>query len=333
MKSLYRPSFAQLFALALAVSISALSYAADPLPAAKPESVGMSSARLAKLSTYFKKEIAEGRLPGVVIAVARKGKLVMYESLGAQDPVAKTPMKKDTIFRIYSMTKPLASVAAMQLVEDGVIQLTDPVSKFLPEFAKMQVSVAKQNADGTTTYDMVPAVRPIIVQDLLRHTAGLAYGELQKNQPAVDAYIKAGFVTPGQAEYDSRGMTPAEQVSAMAKAPLIHQPGTTFDYSMAVDLLGRVVEAASGKRLADFMSERLFKPLKMTDSGFYVPADNMPRLAQAFETDPFTKQKFPLLNVSAPPKNDSGGAGGVATAADYIRFSQMMLNGGVLNGV
>jgi CubicO group peptidase (beta-lactamase class C family) len=332
MKSRYRPSFAQLFALALAVSISALSYAADPLPAAKPESVGMSSQRLAKLSTYFKKEIADGRLPGVVIAVARKGKLVMYESLGAQDPVAKTPMKKDTIFRIYSMTKPLVSVAAMQLVEDGVIQLTDPVSKFLPEFAKMQVSVPKQNADGTTTYDMVPAARPIIVQDLLRHTAGLAYGELQKNQPAVDAYIKAGFVTPGQAEYDSRGMTPAEQVTAMAKAPLIHQPGTTFDYSMAVDLLGRVVEAASGKRLADFMSERLFKPLKMTDAGFYVPADNMPRLAQAFETDPFTKQKFPLLNVSAPPKNDSGGAGGVATAADYLRFSQMLLNGGSLNG-
>ena len=333
MNARYRPWFAKLFALALAASLSTLVYAADPLPAAKPESVGMSSERLNKLSAYFKKEIAEGRLPGVVIAVARKGKLVMYESLGVQDPATRAPMKKDAIFRIYSMTKPLVSVAAMQLVEDGVIQLTDPVSKFLPEFAKMQVSVPKQATDGTTTYEMAPAARPIIVQDLLRHTAGLAYGELQKNQPVIDAYIKAGFVTPGQAEYDSRGMTPAEQVTALSKAPLIHQPGTTFDYSMAVDLLGRVVEAASGKRLADFLSERLFKPLKMTDAGFYVPADNMPRLAQAFETDPFTKQKFPLLNVSAPPKNDSGGAGGVATAADYLRFSQMLLNGGALNGV
>ena len=329
----YRPLFAKVFALALAASICAQSYAATPLPAAKPESVGMSSERLDKLSAYFKKEIADGKLPGVVIAVARKGKLVMYEGLGAQDPATKAPMKKDAIFRIYSMTKPLVSVAAMQLVEDGVIQLVDPVSKFLPEFAKMQVSVPKQGTNGTTDYEMVPAARPITVQDLLRHTAGLAYGELQKNQPVVDAYIKAGFITPGQAEYDSRGMTPAEQVTALSRAPLIHQPGTTFDYSMAVDLLGRVVEAASGKRLADYLSERLFNPLKMSDAGFYVPAQSMPRLAQAFETDPFTKQKFPLLNVSAPPKNDSGGAGAVATAADYLRFSQMMLNGGSLDGV
>ncbi|MFH1044729.1 MAG: serine hydrolase domain-containing protein [Pseudomonadota bacterium] len=333
MNSRYRPLFARIFAPALALSISTLGYAADPLPMAQPESVGMSSERLDKLSTYFKKEISDGKLPGVVIAVARKGKLVMYESLGVQDPAAKEPMKKDAIFRIYSMTKPLVSVAAMQLVEDGAIQLVDPVSKFLPEFAKMQVSVSKQDPEGNITYEIVPAAKPITVQDLLRHTAGLAYGELQKNQPVVDAYVKAGMITPGGPEYDSRSMTPAEQVTALSKAPLIHQPGTTFDYSMAVDLLGRVVEAASGKRLADFLSERLFDPLKMADAGFYVPANNLPRLAQAFETDPFTKKKFPLLNVSAPPKNDSGGAGGVASASDYLRFSQMLLNGGSLDGV
>jgi CubicO group peptidase (beta-lactamase class C family) len=303
---------------------------APPLPYAKPQDVGMSSERLKKVSAYFQKEFAEGRLPGGVIAVARKGKLVLYESFGVQNPSTKVPMKNDAIFRVYSMSKPFVSVAAMQLVEDGVIQLPDPISKYLPEFAKMQVSVPKKDADGKTTYEIVPAERPITVQDLLRHTSGLAYGEITQNVPVKQGYAKAGVYKPGVIDYDSRDMTPAQQVSDVAKAPLAYQPGTRWEYSLSADILGRVTEAASGKTLGEYLSEKVFKPLKMADSGFYVPRDKMHRVAEAFETDPFTKQKFPLLDVSTPPKNDSGGAGAVSTTADYLRFSQMLLNGGSL---
>jgi len=256
---------AALAALLVAATVALPVYARElqPLAAAAPEQVGMSGERLARITTVLKKEIAEGKLPGAVVLVARKGKIVYSDAIGSQDKGANTPMKLDSIFRIYSMTKPLASVAAMMLVEDGVIQLTDPVSKFLPAFKDMQVSVATTGADGKTTYANVPAAKPIIVQDLLRHSAGLAYAEITKNEPVKAAYVEAKFSQPGVHEYDSRGMTPAEQVARIAKAPLIHQPGTMWEYSMAVDILGRVVEAASGKRLAVVLDERLFKPLKM----------------------------------------------------------------------
>src|SRR5213075_1815646 len=242
-------------------------------------------------------------------------------------------MKLDSIFRIYSMTKPLVSVAGMMLVEDGVIQLTDPISKFLPAFKDMQVSVATTGADGKATYTNVPAARPIIVQDLLRHSAGLAYAEITKNEPVKAAYVAAKFSQPGIHEYDSRGMTPAEQVERIAKAPLIHQPGTMWEYSMAVDILGRVVEAASGKRLGVVLDERLFKPLKMADSSFWLPASKMSRLAQPLPVDPASGQKVSVIDVSAEPGNDSGGAGALSTAIDYLRFGQMLLNGGELDGV
>jgi CubicO group peptidase (beta-lactamase class C family) len=231
------------------------------------------------------------------------------------------------------MTKPLVSVAAMMLVEDGVIQLTDPVSKFLPAFKDMQVSVATTGADGKVTYSNVPAVRPIIVQDLLRHSSGLAYAEITKNEPVKAAYVEAKFSQPGVHEFDSRGMTPAEQVERIAKVPLIHQPGTTWEYSMAVDILGRVVEAASGKRLSVFLDERLFKPLKMVDTSFWLSGDKMQRLAQPMAVDPASGQKISVIDVSAEPGNDSGGAGGLSTAMDYLRFGQMLLNGGELDGV
>jgi CubicO group peptidase (beta-lactamase class C family) len=241
-------------------------------------------------------------------------------------------MKLDSIFRIYSMTKPLASVAAMMLVEDGVIQLTDPIAKFLPAFKDMKVSVAHTGEDGKVTYTNVPAAKPIIVQDLLRHSAGLAYAEITKNEPVKAAYVAAKFSQPGVHEYDSRGMTSAEQVERIAKAPLAHQPGTMWEYSMAVDILGRVVEAASGKRLAVVLDERLSKPLKMTDTSFWLPAAKMPRLAQPLAVDLTSGQKISVLDVSAEPANDSGGAGALATATDYLRFGQMLLNGGELDG-
>ena len=326
---------AALAALLVTATLSLPVYARElqPLAAAAPEQVGMSGERLARITTMLKKEIAEGKLPGAVVLVARKGKIVYSDAIGSQDKGANTPMRLDSIFRIYSMTKPLASVAAMMLVEDGVIQLTDPVSKFLPAFKDMQVSVATTGADGKTTYANVPAAKPIIVQDLLRHSSGLAYAEITKNEPVKAAYVEAKFSQPGVHEYDSRGMTPAEQVARIAKAPLIHQPGTTWEYSMAVDILGRVIEAASGKRLAVFLDERLFKPLKMVDSGFWVLSSKISRVAQPLPVDLASGLKTSVLDVSAEPKNDSGGAGAVSTATDYLRFGQMLLNGGELDGV
>jgi CubicO group peptidase (beta-lactamase class C family) len=305
----------------------------QPLAAATPEQVGVSAERLGRITTMLKKETADGKLPGAVVMVARKGKIIYSDAIGFQDKGENTPMKLDSIFRIYSMTKPLASVAAMMLVEDGVIQLTDPIAKFLPAFKDMKVSVAATGDDGKVTYTTVPALRPIIVQDLLRHSAGLAYAEITKNEPVKAAYVDAKFSRPGVHEYDSRGMTPAEQVERIAKAPLVHQPGTMWEYSMAVDVLGRVVEAASGKRLAVFLDERLFKPLKMTDTSFWLPAAKMPRLAQPLPVDLASGQKTSVLDVSAEPANDSGGAGALSTATDYLRFAQMLLNGGELDGV
>ena len=303
------------------------------LETATPEQIGMSSARLERIAEALKKEVGDGKLPGAVVIVARKGKIVYSGAAGFQDKGANKPMAADSIFRIYSMTKPLVSVAAMMLVEDGVIQLTDPVSKFLPAFKDMQVSVATTSADGKVTYSNVPAVRPITVQDLLRHTAGLAYAEITKNEPVKAAYVEAKFSQPGVHEFDSRGMTPAEQVERIAKVPLIHQPGTAWEYSMAVDILGRVVEAASGKRLSVFLDERLLKPLKMVDTSFWLPAAKMPRLAQPLAVDLASGQKISVLDVSAEPGNNSGGAGALSTAMDYLRFGQMLLNGGELDGV
>jgi CubicO group peptidase (beta-lactamase class C family) len=301
---------------------------AQSLPSAKPEQVGLSSERLERVGQALKGEIAKGKLPGAVALVARKGRVAYFESFGLQDKAGAAPMANDAIFRIYSMTKPLVSVAAIMLMEDGRLVLTDPVSLHLPQLTKLQVSAPK--ADSTfarVTYQMVPTEREMTIQDLLRHTSGLAYGEITVNAPVKEAYAKAGAYQPSGLPFDARGSTPAEQVTGLSKAPLAHQPGTVWEYSLASDVLGRVVEAASGMRLAQFLQQRLFEPLKMPDSGFSVPAEKMRRLAQPSPDNPVK-----LIDVSAPPKNDSGGAGGVSTAMDYARFSQMLLNGGRLDG-
>ena len=315
--------------LALLAFVPALALALAPLPSARPEDVGMSSQKLAHIGAVMKKEIADGSFRGAVVMVARKGKLVYHDAFGMQTPSAK--MSEDSIFRIYSMTKPLVSVAAMMLVEEGKLQLTDPVGKYLPDFDKLQVSVAGKDAAGNASYTMAPTERNMTVHDLLRHSAGLAYGEITTNAPVKEGLEKAG-VFRKELDYEARGMPPAEQVERMASVPLAFQPGTTWHYSLAVDVLGRVVEAASGMRLADFLEERLFKPLRMTDSAFWVPSAKAARLAETMEKDRFANRGFPLIDVSAVPKNDSGGAGAVSTASDYMRFSQMLLNGGILEG-
>jgi CubicO group peptidase (beta-lactamase class C family) len=271
---------------------AATSPAASPVSVAPPEHAGMSVARLTRLTTVFRKEIEDKKLPGAVMMIARKGKLVYATALGVRDPKGAEPMRTDTIFRIYSFK---------------------------------DVKVSASGGD-------VPAQRAMIVQDLLRHTAGLPYGELTQNAAVKDALAKAGLFKPGVIDFDVRDMTGAEQVERLARIPLIYQPGTTWEYSLATDVLGRVVEAASGKRLGDFLSERVFKPLRMSDAGFWVPETRIGRVAEPFDKDPVAGTPVRLIDVSKEPGNDSGGAGGVATAGDYLRFAQMLANGGVLGG-
>jgi len=203
------------------------------------------------------------------------------------------------------------------LVEEGKIQLNDPVSKFLPELAKMEVLVTDK--DGKTTRE--PAKRQITIHDLFRHTAGLTYGEFSNNPEIKLAYAEAKLLT-----VESRLRTPEQFTAGIAKTPLVREPGTAFEYSLAVDVLGRVVESVSGQRLSAFLDERLFRPLKMVDTGFKVPEANWGRIAE-----PLPKEQQ-LLDVKIDPTNDLAGAGGVSTAADYLRFCQMMLNGGMLDG-
>ena len=305
---------------------------AQGLPTATPEAAGMSSVKLQAMKAALQTEIDQGKFPGVIVMIARNGKLVFSETMGQLDKAAGKPLTKDAIFRIYSMTKPLASVAAMMLAEDGKLQLTDPIAKFLPEFTKMGVSIAQTDAAGSVTYTVVPATKAITVQDLLRHTSGLAYGELTRNPVIRQAYIDAGVYQIGGTDYEHRKVTPAQQVTGMAKAPLSTQPGSTWEYSMSSDILGRVVEAASGKPLAVFLDERLFKPLKMVDTGFKIPQNDLNRMAQPLVIDPATGLPNKLLDVAIEPGNASGGAGAVSTAADYLRFAVMMQRGGELDG-
>jgi CubicO group peptidase (beta-lactamase class C family) len=296
---------------------------AQSLPTAKPEQVGMSSERLARLGPALKGQIANERFPGAVVLVARKGKVVYFETVGQRDPATGAPMTKDAIFRLYSMTKPFTSVAAMILVEEGKLLLADPVSKYLPELANLQVALM-ETTDGKTTYRLVPAERPITIQDLLRHTSGLAYANNTLNEQVKTAYATIGV--------DWRDVTPTEQIQRLAQAPLAHHPGTMWEYSLSTDVLGRVVEKVSGMTLSALLTERLFVPLKMSDTMFLVPKEKVARLAQPFAIDKATGKPITLLDVTVPQKNDAGGAGTAGTTGDYARFVQMLANGGQLDG-
>ncbi len=334
MKHAWLPRRALTVALAAALSIGAATAIAQSAPGfqtAAPAAAGFSAARLQRLTSVFQAEADAGRLPGAVITVARRGQIVYYESVGKQDVTAGQAMPKDAIFRIYSMTKPLASLAAMILVEEGKLQLTDPVSRHLPAFANMKVAVPTRDASGNVTgQTLINAARQMTVHDLFRHTAGLAYGEVTPNAAVKEEYTKAGLYKPNVIDFDTRDLSPADFTARLAAAPLAGHPGENWQYSLATDLLGRVVEAVAGKRLGEFLQERVFGPLGMDDSGFHVPAAKMSRLAQPLPrpaSGPFVSAQ---IDVSRPPGNDSGGAGAVSTALDYLRFTQMMVNGGKL---
>ncbi|BCP98028.1 serine hydrolase [Thermus thermophilus] len=269
-------------------------------------------------------EVAQGRLPGAVALVARNGQVLFHEAVGYLDPQGKTPMPKDAIFRIYSMTKPLTSALALQLAEEGRIFLTNPIALYLPEFREVRVGVEKPGPEGKAVLELVPAQKPITVYDLLRHTSGITYGIF------FDSLVKQEYRKVGA---DALDQTREEFLGKLARLPLQFQPGTVWEYGNSTDLLGHLLERVTGQTLAELMEARIFRPLGMADSGFAVPSDKANRIAEPFRQDPFTRSPTPTpLNVREPPRRYSGGAGAVATALDYYRFLQALLNGGTLEG-
>ncbi len=288
------------------------------LPTAKPEEVGLSTERLARLSGVLRAKVEQGHIPGAVAIVMRNGRIAYQEAFGLRDPASREPMPKDAIFRIYSMTKAIVSVATMMLWEEGQFLLNDPVAKYIPAFAKQTVLLQR---DGTT--DHVPAEREATVQDLLRHTSGLTY-EFRGDGPVHKAYIDAKIYR--------RRQTNSDQAAMLGKLPLAFQPGTQWEYSRSTDVLGRLVEVLSGDTLGDFLERRILKPLGMNDSGFWVPEAHQGRLAEAFAKDPEGGTDVQLIEVRQKPSFESGGGGMVATTLDYARFLQMLLNNGQLDG-
>jgi CubicO group peptidase (beta-lactamase class C family) len=294
------------------------------LPTGKPEDVGLSSERLGKITEMLRANTAKGEIPGAVLLIARHGKIAYFENIGFLDPQAKSPMPKDAIFRIYSMSKPITTVAAMILFEEGKITLDEPIGKYIPALAKPQV--ATNNAVGTMSeLVLVPANRPISVQDLMRHTSGLTYGFFG-DTPVKKVYVAAKLWD----DYPDN----AEFVERLGKLPLAYQPGTTWDYSHSTDVLGRLVEVASGKSLYAFEKERILDPLAMADTGFYVTDERKQgRVAEPFSEDRSFGVDADFNDPRVVRKWESGGGGMVSTALDYARFLQMLLNGGRLDGV
>ncbi len=335
-----------ILSLAVLLALAALSFSipvtradkADPV-AVPPESVGLSASRLGNIRAVMSQHVANKKMAGASALIARHGKIAYQEAWGLADTETGTPMKLDTIHRIYSMTKPITSAALMMLYEEGKFQLNDPIAKYLPEFAKMTVGVEERNPQtGAISFTTVPAKRMITVRDLLRHTAGFTYGVF--GDTSVDqAYRKAGVLSD---------LTLKDFSLNLAKMPLQYEPGTRWHYSVSVDLQGRLVEVLSGKPFDQFLQERIFTPLGMVDTGFTVPASKKSRFARLYTpnktgtVDPIAicngrddcLSKFPNAAPSMLEQQGmlSGGGGLVSTAYDYLRFSQMMLNKGTFEG-
>jgi CubicO group peptidase (beta-lactamase class C family) len=281
----------------------------------QPEDVGFSPERLARIDRKFKTDVDQQHFPGAVLLVARKGKIAYFKAIGYRDRAANAPLKTDAIYRIASMTKPIVSVAAMTLVEEGSLDLEAPIAQYLPEFKDVQVGVEKP---GNSSLSLEAPKRPVTVQDLLRHTSGLTYG-LFGNSAVDKMYLTSGmFAAP----------TLAEMVKRVAKLPLAHQPGEVWEYSVSVDVLGRILEVITGKELDQVIAERITTPLRMPDTAFYLHSAQAERMAK---TDP-GKQSVMSNDVTRKPPILSGGGGLLSTAGDYARFCQMMLNKGSLDG-
>lgn len=291
--------------------------------AATPEEVGLSSQRLKELSSAFKAKVDTGEIPGAILLVARDNKIAWFDVIGFRDREAKAPMTGDSLFRMASMTKPVTSLAIMMLVEEGKLQLADPVSRYLPELKDLKVGVEKPDASGKPRLVLEPAKGDITIADLLRHTSGITYGIFGKSM-VKDLYNAANLFDPQQ--------TSAEFITKLSKLPLQYQPGTRWDYGMSVDVLARVVEVVSGMQMDQFAHERIFKPLQMNETGYWVEPAHQGRIAEP-QTIAATGKRPAFPDVTKKPRWIPGGHGLVSTAGDYARFCQMLLNGGTLDGV
>jgi len=289
-----------------------------------PEDVGFSSERLRRIRPVMQAYVDQKKLPGLITLVARQGKVVHFEIYGLMDIEAEKPMQADSIFRIYSMTKPITSVAAMMLYEEGLFQLNDPVYRFIPAFK--DVKVLGSVTSGTPA--LVDLEREITIRDLMTHTSGLTYAFLE-DSPVDTMYEQAGLF--------NRDKTLQENVQELAKMPLVHQPGSAWRYSVSTDVLGYIVEVISDTPLDTFLKDRIFDPLQMVDTDFYVPQEKIDRFAALYSlaedgglelTDPSATGEY-----AKPPQNLSGGGGLVSTMTDYLQFAQMVLNGGELDGI
>ena len=311
-----------LAALAL-VGAAAIAHAETPVPmAASPEEVGLSSVRLKKLEAVTRQQIDDGLVPGAVMLVARRGKIAWVSVQGKRDPAQPDPMKLDSIFRIYSMTKPIVSTTLMQLVEEGRLQIGDPVSKYLPEVGNMKVGTEVTGPDGRPVLHLSDPTRPMTVQDLLRHTSGLTYGSRGAS------LINASYV---DAKIGDRGNTNQELVTKLSKLALKFNPGDRWEYSVAVDVQGRLIEVLTGKKLGEAVAERVLQPLGMADTGFQVPAAKVARAAQPGPR-PNGQPMTPRFAVDDGAKYESGGGGMTSTMEDYLRFTMALANGGAFQG-
>jgi CubicO group peptidase (beta-lactamase class C family) len=295
---------------------------AQPLPITTPEDVGFSTERLRRLHAFVQKQVDAAKYSGAITLIARNGKIADWQAFGCRDLEARTPMEKDTIFRIYSMSKIITSVAVMMLFEEGCFGLEDPIGDYIPELKNLKVFKG-----GTVEKpEVVDAVRPITIKQLLTHTSGITYG--WENSPAAQLY--------GRAKLDE-SVSLQEFVSKLGKLPLLHQPGEKWDYGYSVDVLGRLVEVVSGKTFEEFLEQRVFIPLGMKDTGFFVPEEKKSRLAKIYGRtgDGKLRESTKLFSVGSyrPGKGmPRGGAGIFSTIGDFTRLGQMLLNNGRFDG-
>jgi CubicO group peptidase (beta-lactamase class C family) len=312
------------FATALLLLLAAIAPGTARTEAPLPLAAGFSQDGIARIRQYMRNEVSAGKIPGAVLLIQQHGRPILFESFGMRDVDSKTPMTTDTIFRLYSMSKAVTSVAAMMLVDDGKLSLDDPVSKFIPAFADVKVAVEKPDGNGGMTLASEPLARPITIEDLLRHTSGLTYG-FYGDSPVRKLYATAGLFA---GDLDN-----AAFAERLAKLPLAEQPGTRWDYGHSTDILGRVVEVVSGRSLFEFESERLLGPLGMIETAFYLAdAAKRARVAEPLPADRFQGPVAGLKDPILPHRWESGGAGMIGTIGDYARFAQMLLNGGTLDG-
>jgi CubicO group peptidase (beta-lactamase class C family) len=308
----------KILATTLCLVASTAAFAEDPLPRAKPEEVGLSSERLARIGAVLKADVDAGRIPGAVIAIARRGKLVAFDAYGWSDKAAGVAMTTDTIFNIASMTKPMTTVGALMLYEQGKILIDDPLSKYFPKFANMRVA-ARDN--GEPTAETVPANRQITIQDLMRHTSGLIYGG--RGTTLVHKMYTGGSVDAVR-DYDGPAF-----LDKLASLPLLYQPATVWDYGFGLDVMGLTIEKITGQSLGQYLQANLFTPLGMKDTGFSVSADKAVRYAKPLPADPDTgKPQARSPELTQPIKFECGGGCAASTASDYLRFAMMLMNRG-----